>query len=88
MTRTRWLLTVFVPGFVLVLPLIAMIFTNEVNWGPEDFLVGAVLLYGSAFSCDFIIRKVKQPFRRLALVSAILFGLFLIWTELAVGIFG
>ena len=34
-------------GLLLLLPLVAMQFTNEVNWTFSDFLVAGILLFGT-----------------------------------------
>jgi hypothetical protein len=36
-----------------------MQFTNEVNWTLFDFVVAGVLLLGTGFICELVIRKVK-----------------------------
>lgn len=74
-------------GFLLI-PLIAMAFTDEVNWAPLDFAIAGGLLLGTGLSIDFVIRKVTKIEYRIAISLAILAVLLLIWTELAVGIFG
>lgn len=73
---------------ILSVPLIAMQFTNEVKWGVFDFIVMGILLLGTGLTCEFVIRKVKKLEHRILLIAAILVALFLIWAELAVGIFG
>ncbi len=73
---------------ILLLPLIAMQFTTEVDWDVADFVIMGFLLYGTGLVCEFVLRKVKNTTYRLALVTAVLFLLFLTWAELAVGIFG
>lgn len=73
---------------ILLLPLIAMQFTTEVNWDVADFVIMGILLYGTGLVCEFVLRKVKKTTYRLALVTVVLFILFLTWAELAVGIFG
>jgi peptidoglycan/LPS O-acetylase OafA/YrhL len=73
---------------LLLIPLIAMQFTAEVNWTLSDFVVAAVLLLGTGLMCELVIRKVKKPVHRLAICAVILVLLFLVWVELAVGIFG
>jgi archaellum biogenesis protein FlaJ (TadC family) len=45
---------------LLLIPLIAMQFTNEVNWTLFDFVVAGVLLLGTGFICELVIRKVKN----------------------------
>ena len=73
---------------LLLIPFIAMHFTNEVNWSGFDFAVMGVLLLGTGLLCELVMRKVKNIEHRLAICGAILVVLFLIWAELAVGIFG
>ena len=74
--------------FILLIPFIAMQFTHEVNWTASDFFVAAVLLLGTGLACELVLRKVKKKEQRIALCAVILVILFLIWAELAVGIFG
>ena len=64
-----------------------MQFTNEVNWGVLDFIVAGILLLGTGLACNFVLQKVKNTKFRIAICLIILASLFLIWAELAVGIF-
>lgn len=75
-------------AFILLLPLIAMQFTDEVVWDLFDFVVAGVLLLGTGLLCEFTMRKTKNRVNRIAILAVILVVLFLIWAELAVGIFG
>ena len=75
-------------AFLLLIPLIAMQFTNEVAWTLSDFVIMGVLLLGTGLMCELIIRKVKKTEYRIAICGAVLVALFLVWAELAVGIFG
>ncbi|WP_243392479.1 hypothetical protein [Solitalea longa] len=75
-------------GLLLLMPLIAMQFTPEVNWSLADFTVAGVLLFGTGFLCELVLRKVSKVPYRIVLCGAILLILMLIWIELAVGIFG
>jgi hypothetical protein len=74
--------------FLLFIPLIAMQFTDEVDWKLFDFVVMGILLLGTGFLCEFVMRKVKNMDYRIGIIAVILVVLFLIWAELAVGIFG
>jgi len=74
--------------FILLIPFTAMQFTDEVNWDLFDFIVMGVLLLGTGLMCEFVIRKVKNMDYRIGIIAVILVALFLIWAELAVGIFG
>ncbi len=84
----RLLIIVTIVALLLLIPLIAMQFTNEVNWNLADFIVAAILLLSTGFTIEFIIIKVKKSKYRIALSLAAVIMLLLIWAELAVGIFG
>jgi len=73
---------------LLFIPLIAMNFTNDVNWKIFDFLVAGILLIGTGLTLEFILRKIKTLRYRVLFGVALFVVLFLIWAELAVGIFG
>lgn len=73
---------------LLLVPLIAMQYTNEVNWSLFDFIVAGLLLLGTGLICEFVMRKTKQIGYQIAICAAVLAALFFIWAELAVGIFG
>lgn len=71
---------------ILLIPLIAMQFSTEVNWDETDFIVMGVLLFG--MSSLFVLVARKVPRKRRLLVGGIFFIAFLyIWVELAVGVF-
>jgi hypothetical protein len=72
---------------LLLIPLIAMQLTDEVNWTLLDFVVAAALLLGTGLLFEFTLRKVNQTKYRIAICLALLFLLLLIWAELAVGLF-
>ena len=73
---------------ILLLPLLAMQFTNEVKWSLADFVVAGALLFGTGLLCEFVLRKVKTTRHRILLCAVILVVLLLVWAELAVGLFG
>lgn len=74
--------------FLLLIPLTAMQFADEVKWTLFDFAVMAFLLFGTGFMCEFVMRKVNKTAHQIAICAAILAAFLLIWAELAVGIFG
>lgn len=89
MTQDKRLLgIVLTVALLLLLPLVAMQFTDEVNWGPFDFVVVGVLLLGTGLLCELVLRTVKKTAHRIIICGAILLALLLVWAELAVGIFG
>jgi hypothetical protein len=73
---------------LLLLPLIAMQFTKEVDWSIFDFAIAAILLYGTALVLDLVLSNVKDTKRRVLMCLGVLLLLGIIWIELAVGIFG
>jgi uncharacterized membrane protein YoaT (DUF817 family) len=75
-------------ALLLLVPFLAMQFTTEVNWSLFDFIVAGVLLFGTGLLCELVIRKVNKTGYRVAICTALLIVLLLIWLELAVGIFG
>lgn len=77
-----------IPFVILSIPLIAMQFTEEVNWTISDFLVMGILLFTTVFTIDFVLKKFKTLKSRLILIVGIVVLLALVWAELAVGIFG
>lgn len=74
--------------FLLLIPLIAMQFTVEVNWTLFDFVVAGALLLGTGLMIELVLRKIKNINYRIAISLALLIVLLIIWAELAVGIFG
>jgi uncharacterized membrane protein YfcA len=77
-----------VTGFLLLIPLITMQFTDEVVWTSLDLIVAGTLLFGTGLTYKLITRKSSKIAYRVAIGFALLTGLFLIWANLAVGIIG
>ena len=73
---------------ILLLPLVAMQITEEVNWNLSDFLVMGFLLLGTGFSFVFISKLSESIAYRSAVALAMIGGFLLIWLNLAVGIIG
>ena len=70
-------------AFLLFIPVIA-----KFPWSPIDFITAGVLLLGTGLLCELVLRKVRKIEYRIAICGAILVALFLVWAELAVGLFG
>lgn len=88
MKNTRVISILITVAVLLLIPFIAMQFTAEVNWSLFDFIIAAVLLLGSGLLIEFVLKTIKSKQSRVILCIVILLALFLIWAELAVGIFG
>lgn len=72
---------------LLLVPALAMQFSLEVSWGPGDFLVAAVLLFGAGSLAVVGCRRVAGTGGRIALIGAVGLALLLVWADLAVGLF-
>ncbi|WP_343034183.1 hypothetical protein [Fulvivirga lutimaris] len=72
---------------LLLIPLVAMQLTSEVNWTILDFAVMGILLLCTGLACEFTLRKFQKFEQRLGICLAILLAFLIIWAELAVGIF-
>lgn len=88
MKNKRLIIILSAAVILLLIPLIAMRFTNEVDWKIQDFVIVGVLLLSTGLFCELVMRKVKSINYRITICGAILFAFFLIWAELAVGIIG
>ena len=86
MMHKRLYIILAIIGVLLLLPLIAMQFTDEVNWGIGDFVMAAILLSVAGLACELMLRKVKKPVYRIALCGVMIVVIALVWAELAVGI--
>ncbi|QIQ85966.1 hypothetical protein [Erythrobacter sp.] len=72
---------------LLAVPLVAMQFTGEVDWGPGDFLVAAALLAALWAGVELALRAFARPAGRIAGIALSAFGFLAVWAELAVVIF-
>jgi len=83
--RIEWV--ALATGLLLLVPLIAMQFTHEVAWGPGDFIVAGLLLFGAGTIYSLAAVRISRWRGKLLLAAAVLLGLAVVWAELAVGIF-
>ena len=58
-------------ALLLVIPFVAMQFTNEVNWSMFDFLLAAALLSSVAFAIELVLRKFKSAKQRILICAGI-----------------
>ncbi|WP_044516271.1 hypothetical protein [Hymenobacter sp. DG25B] len=77
-----------VTAFLLLIPLVAMQFTREVNWTFSDFVFAGVLLFGAGLTFLLIARMGNTSTYRLAAGVGVLAGLLLVWANAAVGLVG
>lgn len=86
--HNRWQFLMAAVVLLLMIPFVAMQVTKEVNWSAFDFVLAALLLSSVAFAIELVLRKFKSVKQRILICVGILLVLFVVWAELAVGIFG
>ena len=72
-------------GLVLLIPAIAMRFTDDVDWDAQDFVVMGLLLLGSASLFVLVTRRAPRQ-RRIVIGILLAAAVAYTWAELAVGI--
>jgi hypothetical protein len=75
-------------ALLLLVPLAAMQFTAQVNWGLFDFALMGALLFGTGLVFELLARKALAMTYRSAAGIALASLLLLVWVTLAVGIIG
>ncbi|MGI4844904.1 MAG: hypothetical protein ACRYF7_16450 [Janthinobacterium lividum] len=76
-----------VTAAILTIPLVAMQFTDEVNWTGSDFVAAGILLALAGLVLTFALRKVRTAKSRLLAIALVGLGFLYCWAEMAVGIF-
>jgi hypothetical protein len=77
-----------VTAFILLVPLVAMQVTDEVAWGPVDFVFAGVLIFGTGMTYELVARRAGNIVYRFAVGVALAAAFILIWANLAVGLIG
>jgi Kef-type K+ transport system membrane component KefB len=83
MKNKRLFLILAAVAALLLIPFIA-----GFDWSSSDFIIMGILLTITGLSCEIVLRKLKSRKHRLIACGVVLFAFFLVWAELAVGIFG
>jgi hypothetical protein len=73
---------------LMLLPLVAMQFTSEVNWTAGDFVFAAVVLGSAGLGTEFLVRCSPSNSYRIGGVLTVLVMFLTMWSNLAVGIIG
>jgi hypothetical protein len=77
-----------IPVLLLLLPLVAMRFTDEVNWTASDFVFAGVLFGSVGLAFEFIVRKSGSLAYRYGAALAVVAAFLTIWANAAVGMIG
>ncbi|MEG4281348.1 hypothetical protein QUA62_28380 [Microcoleus sp. MON1_C1] len=75
-------------AFILLMPLLAMLFTDQVAWDLIDFIVAGTLIFGTGLAYELVARKGGTMAYRVAVGIALATAFLLVWMNLAVGIIG
>ena len=81
----KW--SVFSPLLLLLLPLLGMFVSNEVNWSFFDFIVMGILILSLSFGIKQVFKTTKSIKYRILIIGTIVIVFLLVWAELAVGVF-
>jgi hypothetical protein len=77
-----------IPALLLLLPLVAMRYTEEVNWTGSDFVFAAVLFGSVGLAFELIVRKSRSLAYRLGAAIAVVAAFLTVWVNGAVGMIG
>jgi hypothetical protein len=87
--RNIWRIIGWGSAVALILtPLVAMQFTNEVNWDETDFIFAAVIFGIVGGLIELAVRASANWYFRIGAVFAVLAGFMVVWSNLAVGMIG
>ena len=88
LNRKRLLVWAGIVALLLLIPLIAMQFTSEVNWDFTDFAIMGAVLFGIGFAYELIAGRFVNTVYRTAFGVGLLGAFLLFWVNGAVGIIG
>lgn len=73
---------------LLLIPLLGMAVSDEVNWSVFDFVIMGLGLFFLGVILRFGIKKIHAVKPRILFISLALLIFLVLWIELAVGVFG
>ncbi|WP_294221874.1 hypothetical protein [uncultured Chryseobacterium sp.] len=77
-----------IPALLIITAFFRNLFLEGWSWSPFDFLIAGILLFGTTFFINLVIRSQKALRSKFMICFVILLVLAMVWIELAVGIFG
>ena len=86
---SRWRIAAWAAAaLILLLPLFAMEFTEQVVWDVADFAIFGALLVGVGVTLEIAVRKTRNTAYRSAAGVALAAAFILVWVNGAVGVIG
>lgn len=87
--RSRWRIAGWsAAALVLLAPLVAMQFTDEVDWTVGDFVFATVLILSVGLPIELVVRKTSDTAYRAGVGAALAAAFLIVWLTGAVGIIG
>lgn len=80
--------TLLVTGILLLIPVVAMQFTDEIVWDRFDFTIMGILLFTTGLIFELVRSNINSKVTRIVASVVIILLFLLVWAELGVGIFG
>lgn len=80
--------SVIIVILIVLIPLLTMLFTNEVDWTFIDFAIAGILLFSLIQTVMYIQKNIKNLTYKNIILSIIIVMFLIVWAELAVGLFG
>ncbi|MFA7287539.1 MAG: hypothetical protein WC055_01535 [Melioribacteraceae bacterium] len=80
--------TAFLSALLLIIPLTAKIISEEMKWSIFDFFAAWSLIFIASFIYRMASKNVNNITYKAAIALSVFSGLFLIWSNLAVGLMG
>ena len=77
-----------IPAMLLLLPAVAMQFTEEVDWTESDFILAGVLFGSIGLAFELIVRKSRSLAYRFGAGLAVVAAFLTLWVNGAVGMIG
>jgi hypothetical protein len=87
---SRWRIAALaaVVALILLIPLVAMQFSDEWNWDLFDFAFAGTVLFGAGLAYELVAKRGGTAAYRAAVGVAVATALVLVWVNAAVGIIG
>lgn len=86
--RKRIILLAAIVASLLMIPLVAMQFIDDVDWSPSDFIFAGGILFGTGLTYLLVVRRYGNLTYRSAIGVALFGALSLVWVNGAVGLIG
>ena len=75
-------------ALILLIPLFGNYFIEGWNWGMEDFIFAAAMLFAAGLGFELARTMIKNTLHRAIVILGIIMIFLFIWVELAIGIIG